>query len=47
MEAINVKVSKRGYIVLPAGLRKEMDIKPGSGVLMLSVPLVTPWRDGW
>lgn len=34
METTGVKVSKRGYIVLPASLRKEMDIKPGSRVLL-------------
>ena len=34
METISVKVSKRGYIVLPANLRKEMKIKEGSSVLL-------------
>ena len=34
MEAIGVTVSKRGYIVLPAGLRKEMGIKPGTKVIV-------------
>jgi AbrB family looped-hinge helix DNA binding protein len=29
-----VTVSKRGYIVLPAGLRKEMDIKSGTKILL-------------
>ena len=35
METINATVSKRGYIVLPASLRKEMGIKPGTRVLLL------------
>jgi len=34
MEATGVTVSKRGYIVLPAGLRKEMGIKPGTKVIL-------------
>ena len=34
MNAIGVTVSKRGYIVLPASLRKEMDIKPGTKVIL-------------
>jgi len=34
MEATGVTVSKRGYIVLPAGLRKEMGIKPGTKVIV-------------
>jgi AbrB family looped-hinge helix DNA binding protein len=34
MDAITVTVSKRGYIVLPAGLRKAMEIKPGSKMLI-------------
>ena len=34
MEATGVTVSKRGYIVLPAGLRKEMGIKPGTKILL-------------
>ena len=34
MESIGVTVSKRGYIVLPAGLRKEMGIKPGTKVIL-------------
>ena len=34
MEATGVTVSKRGYIVLPAGLRKEMGIKPGTRVIL-------------
>jgi len=34
METITVKVSSRGYIVLPAPLRKEMEIKPGAKLLL-------------
>lgn len=34
METTSVAVSKRGYIVLPAGLRKEMGIKPGTKVIL-------------
>ena len=34
METFSVKVSKRGYIVLPASLRKEMKIKEGSKILL-------------
>ena len=34
MEAITVTVSNRGYIVLPASLRKELEIKPGSKMLV-------------
>ena len=34
MEAIGVTVSKRGYVVLPAGLRKQMGIKPGTRVIL-------------
>ena len=34
MEATGVTVSKRGYIVLPASLRKEMGIKPGTKVIL-------------
>lgn len=34
MKSETVIVSKRGYIVLPAHIRKEMDIKPGSTVLI-------------
>lgn len=32
MDATGVTVSKRGYIVLPAGLRREMGIKPGTRI---------------
>ena len=34
MEAITVKVSNRGYIVLPAAVRKEMELKPGVRMLL-------------
>ena len=34
MKTINATVSSRGYVVLPARLRKEMDIKPGTKVLL-------------
>ena len=34
METITVTVSNRGYIVLPAALRKELEIKPGSKMLL-------------
>ena len=34
MKAITVKVSNRGYIVLPAPLRKALEIKPGSRILL-------------
>ena len=34
MEVITVKVSNRGYIVLPAPLRKALEIKPGSRILL-------------
>jgi len=34
METLRVKVSSRGYIVLPASLRKELDIIPGTSMLV-------------
>ena len=34
METLSVTVSSRGYIVLPASLRKEMDIKAGTKILL-------------
>lgn len=34
METLNATVSNRGYIVLPASLRKEMDIKAGTKILL-------------
>lgn len=35
MKSESVVVSKRGYIVLPAHLRKEMNIKPGTRVMII------------
>jgi len=34
MNSISVTVSKRGYIVLPASLRKEMEIRKGTRMLL-------------
>jgi len=34
MQSESVTVSKRGYIVLPAHIRKEMNIKPGTKILI-------------
>ena len=34
MEPTSVTVSSRGYIVLPASLRKEMNIKAGTKILL-------------
>lgn len=34
MKPFNVTVSNRGYIVLPARLRKEMNIKTGTKILL-------------
>lgn len=34
MDTNSVTVSNRGYIVLPAGLRKEMNIKTGTKILL-------------
>ncbi|PQP34715.1 AbrB family transcriptional regulator [Desulfobacteraceae bacterium SEEP-SAG9] len=34
MKSTNVTVSSRGYIVLPASLRKEMNIKAGTKILL-------------
>lgn len=34
MKPESVTVSKRGYIVLPAHIRREMNIKPGTRVLI-------------
>ena len=34
METITVKVSNRGYIVLPAPLRRALEIKPGARMLL-------------
>ena len=35
MTAMNIKVSDRGYIVLPAKVRKEMSIKEGTRILLI------------
>jgi AbrB family looped-hinge helix DNA binding protein len=35
MKTINATVSKRGQIVLPASIRKEMGIKAGTKILLL------------
>ncbi|MCA1787331.1 MAG: AbrB/MazE/SpoVT family DNA-binding domain-containing protein [Desulfobacteraceae bacterium] len=35
MKSESVVVSKRGYIILPAHLRKEMGIKPGTRVMII------------
>jgi len=34
MKSLNVTVSNRGYIVLPVSLRKEMNIKTGTKILL-------------
>ncbi len=34
MEPIRLTVSNRGYIVLPAFIRKQMDIQPGTQMLL-------------
>ena len=34
MESIGATISSRGYIVLPAKLRKEMNLHPGTRVLL-------------
>jgi AbrB family looped-hinge helix DNA binding protein len=34
MNSAKVTVSSRGHVILPARLRKEMDIKPGTQVLL-------------
>lgn len=34
MKSISVTVSERGYIILPAHLRKEMAINPGTRILI-------------
>lgn len=34
MKPESVTVSKRGYIILPAHIRKEMNIRPGSRILI-------------
>ena len=35
MTSMNIKVSDRGYIVLPAKVRKEMSIKGGTRMLLI------------
>ena len=35
MTAMSIKVSDRGYIVLPAKVRKEMSIKGGTRMLLI------------
>ncbi len=34
MKSIRLKVSKRGYIVLPANIRRQMKIKSGTKILL-------------
>ena len=34
MKSIGLKVSKRGYIVLPADIRRQMKIKSGTKILL-------------
>jgi len=34
MNPIRLKISKRGYIVLPASIRKQMNIKSGTKILL-------------
>ena len=34
MDTITVTVSNRGYIVLPASIRKALEIKPGTKMLV-------------
>ena len=34
MESVSVTISNRGYVVLPAKLRKEMNLKAGTRVLL-------------
>lgn len=34
MKSTSVKVSKRGYVLLPSSLRKEMEIKTGMRMLI-------------
>jgi AbrB family looped-hinge helix DNA binding protein len=34
MKSIGLKVSKRGYIVLPARIRRQMNIKSGTTILL-------------
>ena len=34
MKSASVKISKRGYVLLPSSLRKEMEIKTGMRMLI-------------
>jgi len=34
MKSTSVKISKRGYVLLPSSLRKEMEIKTGMRLLI-------------
>jgi AbrB family looped-hinge helix DNA binding protein len=34
MKSTSVKISKRGYVLLPSSLRKEMEIKTGTRMLI-------------
>jgi len=34
MKSVSVKISKRGYVLLPSSLRKEMEIKTGTRMLI-------------
>ena len=34
MKSIGLKVSKRGYIVLPVSIRRQMNIKSGTKILL-------------
>jgi AbrB family looped-hinge helix DNA binding protein len=34
MKSIGLKVSKRGYVVLPARIRRQMNIKSGTKILL-------------
>jgi AbrB family looped-hinge helix DNA binding protein len=34
MKSASVKISKRGYVLLPSSLRKEMEIKTGTRMLI-------------
>ena len=37
MESVSVTISSRGYIVLPAKLRKEMNLNAGTRVLLTKI----------
>jgi AbrB family looped-hinge helix DNA binding protein len=34
MKSVSVRISKRGYVLLPSSLRKEMEIKTGMRMLI-------------